>query len=690
MIRSDSSHDNERADGGRDAPLSYHGLVLDNFQAQAIQSIDQGHSVIVGAPTGAGKTLIAEYALDRSLREGRRIIYTAPVKALSNQKFRDFSAMYGDRIGILTGDVSIHPEAQALIMTTEILRNTIFENPRRLTDVDYVIFDEVHYIDDEERGTVWEESIIFAPEHIRFVCLSATVPNLRQFAAWIRHIRRTPVDVIEEHRRPVPLAHHLYIQGFGIGSLADLRKMDERLRRTQGAGWEDWRRITGGRDKDLLDRDAQRLWRRKLLDHIQANRQLPALYFVFSRRECEQQAEDNAFRNLLSPEERDRAGRLLADLGKRFGLLGEPSFEQLHRLLMRGIGYHHAGLLPTVKEVVERMFTANLVKLIFATETFALGINMPARTVIFDTLHKFDGERRSYLKTRDYQQMAGRAGRRGMDEFGHVYASVEWPFVHYDQVERILTEPVEEVDSQFNLSYSTLLSLYARLGKNIFEACEKSFANFRSKHRRGGRQRFQTSGSFRSMLDQVRRRLNLLRHLGYIDGERLTEKGQFARRINGYELQVTELLYEGLLDQLSAEQMNVVFNAIVFESKKKVWYEKIERRRLGAVRDRAVRLVHEIRFQEKIHGVSEPVKELDFLLAAAVDQWSRGCEWADLESYTSASDGDLVRAFRLTHQLERQVFHAMEQNHPIRERLRKGMLALNRDVVDAERQLRLG
>jgi len=690
VIRTDSPNDPEPPAGDHGAPPTYRGFVLDDFQIQAIHALEQGHSVLVGAPTGAGKTLIAEYALDRCMREGRRIIYTAPVKALSNQKFRDFSGVYGDRIGVLTGDVSINPEAQALIMTTEILRNTIFENPRRLAEVDYVIFDEVHYIDDEERGTVWEESIIFAPEHIRFVCLSATVPNLRQFAAWIRHIRKVPIEVIEELRRPVPLAHHLYLQGFGIGGLADLKKMDEKLRRTRGAGWEDWRRITGGRDKDLLDREGQRLWRRKLLDHIQASRQLPALYFVFSRRECEERAEDNVFRSLLTQEERERADDLLADLGERYALVGEPAFEKLHRLLMRGIGYHHAGLLPTVKEVVERMFTANLVKLIFATETFALGINMPARTVIFDSLHKFDGVRRSYLKTREYQQMAGRAGRRGMDEFGHVYASVEWPFVHYDQVERILTGPVEEVDSQFNLSYSTLLSLYVRLGKNLFEACEKSFANFRSEHPRGGKQRTHGGGAFRGMVDQVRRRLNFLRHLGYIEGDGLSEKGEFARRINGYEIQVTEFLFQGLLDQLSAEQMNVVFNAIVFEAKKKVWYEKIERRRLGAVRDRAVRMVHDLRFQEKTHGIAESTKELDFLFAAGVDAWSRGCEWADLESYTSASDGDIVRAFRLTNQLERQVYHAVDPAHPIRERLKKGMASLNRDVVDAERQLRLG
>lgn len=676
---------------GTDPPphLEYRGFLLDDFQVQAIRALDLGHSVLVGAPTGAGKTLIAEYALDRCMREGRRIIYTAPVKALSNQKFRDFSGVYGDRIGVLTGDVSINPDAQALIMTTEILRNTIFENPRRLSEVDYVIFDEVHYIDDEERGTVWEESIIFAPEHIRFVCLSATVPNLRQFAAWIREIRKTPIDVVEELRRPVPLAHHLYIQGHGMGTLEDLRRMDERLRKTRDRKWEDWARITGGREKDLLDRDGQRMWRKKLLDYIQENRQFPVLYFVFSRRECEERSQDNVFRNLLTTAERDRAARMLDELSEKYAMRGDPAYEKLERLLLRGIGYHHAGLLPTLKEIVERMFTANLVKLVFATETFALGINMPARTVVFDALHKFDGVRRAYLKTREYQQMAGRAGRRGMDEFGHVYASVEWPFVHYDQVERILTGPVEEVDSQFNLSYATLMNLHVRLGKNLFEACEKSFANFRAQHPRS-KARFHTAGAFKSMVDQVRRRMAFLRHMGYIDDAGVTEKGAFARRINGYEIQVTEFLFEGLLDQLGPEQMNVLFNAIVFESKKRVWYEKIDRKRVGHVRDKAMRIIHEVRFQEKTHGIVAQTKELDFLLAASVDAWSHGCEWADLESYTAASDGDLVRAFRLTHQLERQVVHAVPPDAPIRERLRKGMGALNRDVVDAERQLRLG
>jgi superfamily II RNA helicase len=205
--------------------MFYKQYKLDRFQEEAIRSLDQNNSVIVAAPTGAGKTLIAEYAVEKHIQTGRQIIYTAPIKALSNQKYRDFTHDYGDKIGLITGDVVINPEAPVLIMTTEIFRNTIFDDINRLNDIQYVIFDEIHFIDDIERGTVWEESIIFAPQHIKFICLSATIPNLREFAAWMRSVRHSKIDVVSETERPVPLEHRFFIKGYGLGWLDEFKEI---------------------------------------------------------------------------------------------------------------------------------------------------------------------------------------------------------------------------------------------------------------------------------------------------------------------------------------------------------------------------------------------------------------------------------------------------------------------------------
>lgn len=645
----------------------------------------------MSAPTGAGKTLIAEYALEKAVAEGRRIIYTAPIKALSNQKFRDFSAQYGDRIGIVTGDVTLNPDASAVIMTTEIFRNTIFDDPERLADVGYVIFDEVHFLDDPERGTVWEESIIFAPEHIRILALSATVPNLERFAGWIRETRSGRLAVIAEMGRPVPLRHQLFIQGFGIGMLKDLRRLDEEIKQGKHRRWETWNDLLR-RDRvqeDLLTERGQFQWRTHLLDHLHAQDQFPCLYFIFNRRECEARAAESKERELLQPEERRRVEALFAELCERFDVKGEPSVRTLHDLACRGIAYHHAGMLPTHKEIVERLFTSGLIKLLFATETFALGINMPARTVVFDTLHKFDGVKRSYLKAREYQQMAGRAGRRGIDEVGFVYSNVEWPFARFESVENVIAGDNEEIRSQFSLGYATLLGLWRRLGKDLYEACERSFSNYEHRQRGRGRGRQEGSG-YADMVDQVRRRLALLRDLKYIDGPDLTERGDLAAQIYGWELQVTELFAAGLFDRLSEDQLNVVMASLVFEAKKSCIYRRLERDVLGSVKGKVYRLVDGIRTREKMLGVRVLTREADFKLSAAVWAWSRGEDFADLDRYTSASDGDLVRTFRQIAQLERQLLRALPAHDRLAQKLKHAVERISRDEVDAERLLRWG
>ncbi len=717
-----------RPEGGAELIL-YKGLALDAFQAEAIHHIEKGRSVLVAAPTGAGKTLIAEYAIDRALQLGRRLIYTAPIKALSNQKFRDFTREHGERVGILTGDVVLNGRAQVLIMTTEIFRNTLLDDPTRLDDVEYVIFDEVHFMDDPERGTVWEESIIFAPPQVRFLCLSATIPNLRHFAAWIRRIRGSPVEIVEERRRPVPLEHQLWIDGAGLGTLEDLKKMEAEWREGRPAHRDASREPAHGRGHGRgrdrgQDREREDDWRRLLLDQIQEQGRLPCLYFLFNRRECRERALENRGRRLLDAGSAARARAMVDGLAEKFGLGPDSGVNEIRELAEKGIAYHHAGVLPTIKEIVERLFTSGLIRLLFATETFAMGVNMPARSVVFDTLHKFDGVRRGFLKTREYQQMAGRAGRRGMDPVGWVYAHVEWPMMGYGPVARILQGETEPVRSQFNLSYATLLNLYARLGKDIYKACEKSYSNFcegggegagaeageeggpeaggarrrqgrerrPARERRTGRGRLEPregrAEGFSGMVDQVKRRLNALAELGYLEGRRPTPKGELAARIYGYEIQVAELMTAGLFDACSEDQLNVLFCAVVFEAKKGDWYRRPTPEMLPAARRKAFVAIDRVVAAERSCGVRTPTKTLDFKLAAAIWSWSRGCNFVDLARQTSASDGDLVRNFRLVLQLERQVIRALGPQDRLSRKLERCTRKLDRDVVDAERQLR--
>lgn len=648
--------------------MQYAGFTLDPFQEQAIAAIGQGHSVIVAAPTGAGKTLIAEYAIDLAMQRGRQIVYTAPIKALSNQKFRDFSAKYPDRVGILTGDVSINYNAPCLIMTTEIFRNTLLEDPDRLARVDYAIFDEFHYIHDIERGTVWEESVIFAPPRISFVCLSATMPNLDELAGWMRQVRETPVEMVLEESRPVPLEHALWVDGYGLHSVESL----ERLLHDLGRGQHIPRRPHLGSEA--------------LLDHIAAAGRLPVLYFCFNRRLCEARAEANARRKLLTPEEAARVAAMFDDLAERFDVAAEPSAVLMGELVRHGVAFHHAGILPTLKEVVERLFTTGLIKMLFTTETFALGVNMPAQTVVLDSIEKFHGTHFGYLRAREYQQMAGRAGRRGMDSRGYVYARIDTDEVTLDGVKRVVAGRPERIESQFNLSYATILSLYGRWGGRLFDACERSFAAYQNRLRQRGHKGGALAPSLRK---QVERRLKVLQALGYLGKRGITEKGEFALRFAGYELQTTELFFAGLFRELGPHGINVLANAMVHEARKGEHDRHVPRQLLSHVRRRAMRVVRNIYNLERRLNIADPVRKLEFSLAAAVNAWSRGADFADLASHTVAAEGDMIRSLRMTIQILREMRRATDDD-VLRRRLREAEAAINRGPVDAERQLRAG
>jgi superfamily II RNA helicase len=678
--------------------IEFKGYTLNPFQVEAAKAIEAGKNVLLAAPTGSGKTLVAEYAIEHAVRAGRRAIYTSPIKALSNQKFRDFKAD-GLRVGLMTGDLTLDPDAPLVIMTTEIFRNAVFEDAARFRDCDFAIFDEVHFVDDVDRGTVWEESLIFAPEHVRFVGLSATIANLHEFGKWIRTVRPQELAVIEHTRRPVPLSHRLFHPDAGVFQLEQRSRavtFHERAAAREGrhgvrAGRRERERSRWG-DKRERGRGRRIAFGPRpyvqLLDELQHRALLPLLYFCFSRKECEIKAERSMGRMLLNRAERERMRTLFDEICARFELQPDedPGLRGILGRALTGVGYHHAGMLPIHKEVVERLFTSGLLRMLFTTETFALGINMPARTVVFDLLRKFDGVQMDYMKARDYLQMAGRAGRQGLDKSGLVISILEDEDLLEAPLSRYHSGKVEGITSRFNLSYSTILNLFDRLGsKGLLEAYDKSFAAFQSQ---------QGSASARAKKKAAAHaalslRLQVLRDAGFLDDKGLLPRGKLAQRINGYEIQVAELMFSGVLETMDMHQLAATFTALIHEDRRRA-DPAAARRAPGPGMQAVTDAVRRFVAIETLHGIAHPIKEPDWGVAAAIDSWSRGGTVEDLERLAHTDAGDVVRTLRMAIQMMRQVRVSIGQKNQLAARLEEAIVAVNRDVVDAKRQFELG
>ncbi|MBF0500593.1 MAG: DEAD/DEAH box helicase [Candidatus Riflebacteria bacterium] len=454
--------------------ISYRNFKLDPFQIQAITEIENGHSLVLAAPTGSGKTLVAEYLIEKVLKTNQRIIYTSPIKALSNQKFRDFSALYGDRIGILTGDVVINRDAQALIVTTEVYRNMAIEDPEALHDIAYVIFDEIHYLGDIERGTVWEESIIFSPKNVRFLALSATIPNADEFARWIETNADQLVKVIVSEKRAVPLTY-LFFHDKVMMNFKDLSRRVGRKSASDDV--PEVRRTRGPRGEK--EADQRHLIILKTL-HLQDR--LPLLYFAFSRAVVDDMAWQAAKQfDFTTSEEKRNIDAAFAACLEKYKIGDLESAHILGDQLRRGVGRHHAGLLPQLKELVEILFAERLLRVLYVTETFAMGVNMPARTVAFDALKKYDGRSFRSLKTLEFRQISGRAGRRGIDEMGWVVIPWLPRDTELEDLERIVYGDVEPLLSQFDLSFNSVLNLYAgHENEEIRTILKRNFAQFQA------------------------------------------------------------------------------------------------------------------------------------------------------------------------------------------------------------------
>ncbi|WP_329130216.1 DEAD/DEAH box helicase [Streptomyces sp. NBC_01476] len=474
---------------------------LDPFQIEACQALEAGSGVLVAAPTGSGKTIVGEFAVHLALAEGRKCFYTTPIKALSNQKYNDLAKRYGaDKVGLLTGDNSVNGDAPVIVMTTEVLRNMLYANSPALEGLGYVVMDEVHYLSDRFRGAVWEEVIIHLPPSVTLVSLSATVSNAEEFGDWLDTVRGDTKVIVSEHR-PVPLWQHVMAgrrmydlfeeKAGGAGQQAGRREVNADLLRL--AREENQRtfhpRAKRGReaDRERERRARSRMWtpsRAEVIDRLDSEGLLPAITFIFSRAGCEAAVQQCLYAGLRLNNDEGRA-RVRAIVEERTRAIPD---EDLHVLgyfewlegLERGIAAHHAGMLPTFKEVVEELFVQGLVKAVFATETLALGINMPARTVILEKLVKWNGETHADITPGEYTQLTGRAGRRGIDVEGHAVVLWQRGF-DPGAVAGLAGTRTYPLRSSFKPSYNMAVNLVGQFGRHRSrELLETSFAQFQA------------------------------------------------------------------------------------------------------------------------------------------------------------------------------------------------------------------
>jgi ATP-dependent RNA helicase HelY len=467
---------------------------LDDFQVRACRALEDGSGVLVAAPTGAGKTVVGEFAVHLSLAEGQKCFYTTPIKALSNQKYADLVARYGpEKVGLLTGDNAINGDAPIVVMTTEVLRNMLYARSPALENLGHVVMDEVHYLADRMRGAVWEEVIIHLSQSVRLVSLSATVSNTEEFADWLVTVRGHTEVVVSEHR-PIPLWQHMLVGKrmfdlFDSADAAAAREVDPELLRYTRDLMRRQEVFAPGRDRGRGRPRGPRAGglvpsRAAVIERLDSEGLLPAITFIFSRAGCDAAVQQclRAGLRLTTPEEREEIRRIVEARTRHLAAedLQVLGYWEWFEGLQRGLAAHHAGMLPTFKEVVEDLFVRGLVKAVFATETLALGINMPARTVVLEKLVKFNGETHADITAGEYTQLTGRAGRRGIDVEGH--AAVVWaPGVDPRQVAGLASTRTYPLRSSFRPSYNMAVNLVGSVGRErARELLESSFAQFQA------------------------------------------------------------------------------------------------------------------------------------------------------------------------------------------------------------------
>ena len=669
----------------RDAFVAGLGFGLDDFQARAIDAIDAGRNVLVSAPTGSGKTLIANYGISRALQENVRAFYTTPLKALSNQKFAELGHLFGvENVGLLTGDTSIRRDAPIVVMTTEVLRNMLLSDAGRVRDLGLVVMDEVHYLQDPFRGGVWEEVIILTPSEVRFIALSATIANAPFVGEWLGEVRG-PTSVIVESTRPISLHNHVAYTRRGQRSpeLLDLtddgrlsdgaRKLDATMKNARkfrpGPQWRGNRSsappppILAPRRSDLL----------RVLDDADMS---PSIFFIFSRSACDQ-AVDHCRRDGLRftssddvrQIERIAYGRVAEFSDDDLRALEFPYFLECLRL---GLAAHHAGMVPAFREIVERCFEAGLLGVVFATETLALGVNMPARTVVLERFTKFSDSGRNLLTSGEYAQMTGRAGRRGLDDEGHAVVCFA-PEVSLADIGRIALSPPPDLHSSFRPTYNFTANLIHHVDyETAVTLLERSFAQFEANRRPGGARR--------PLVDLLQSRQSVLHDLGYADEWRLTEKGLALRRVyHENDLLLTEAWSDGAFDDIEEGALAALLSCFAYEgrrTKPKPVTKGTQQKRPKVIKDRlgpgrradiAERYNFVRSVQARVIEVESAyrvkhAKDLDDGFARAMAAWARGAnlsttlEAADVETGYTAP-GDFVRHAKQVADLCEQLSH---------------------------------
>ncbi len=777
---------------------------LDDFQVESAFHLAEGRSVLVAAPTGTGKTVVAEFAIWQARRDGNRAIYTAPLKALSNQKFRDLRAKYGEReVGLLTGDIVQNPAAPIVVMTTEIYRNMLLEGSRvarqspaaeadelvapvrararrgvvvagedaeaadvaamarrarideELSGVGCVIFDELHYLSDPERGPVWEEAIIHSPAHVTFVGLSATVSNADELRRWIAQVHG-PMSLIFHDERAVPLEHYFFYEGKlhlvqdadghrverfpGVGGEAKLARMLNRHRRyaypeetsetpaspaRPGSGTMRERLEAAGTPSggtsapsSASAEEEQPQQKRapepsEVLTALRSAGMLPALYFLPGRRAVEEAAQSAAGHLLVSPEQRTR---LHEEVQQWVRLLPkeDQKLDQVRRmaaLLPRGIGFHHAGLLPALKVMVETLFARGELRAVFATDTLALGINMPARSVVVGSMSKFDGTQMRLLTPNEYQQLTGRAGRRGMDEHGAAILLYS-PWDPFEQAFAQLTAPLLPVVSAFTIRYNSVLNLWRPGDFDLLRhAVAASLREFQRRDRRwgGGRarpedeimlsarrgRRARQDGSqalSRAAAAELNATVYVLRMLGYIDeDDELTLRGRMLRAIfHPAGIVLTELVLSDAFEDLDPGELADVMSWFTYDNSDRTlrnFYTLSQR--LQGVRQQVYRVERLVQALEYEEGVSISPGIVESFHSIALNWW-RGAPLSGLLKRIDLAEGDLLVTLNQTIDLAQQVQAALGQVIDARDLWDVGKPGTRRARESADQRERLG
>ncbi|MFA6089773.1 MAG: helicase-related protein, partial [Candidatus Woesearchaeota archaeon] len=511
---------------------------------------------------------------------------------------------------------------------------------------------------DIERGVVWEESLIFSPSHIRFLCLSATIPNAQEFADWMSTIKKHPVEIVRNPKRIVPLEHSVYTVQDGIMSMEKAKSIIE----------YDKRYAYGAKKKEMrqLDQKDHAFAHRGLIKQLQTMNALPCIHFIFSRALCESKAMDLERRaDFLNPKEKVIvadyfASKMTSDV-KDF-----QSVIVVKQLVSKGIGVHHAGMLPILKEIVENLFGLGYIKVLFATETFAVGINMPAKTVIFNSVEKFDGISFRYLNSKEYFQLAGRAGRRGIDSFGRVISLIEKSYVDIDRLIKISTKDTEPIQSQFKLSVNSVLNMLKNhKSDEISEILKQNFSHYLDAKR----------NKKTHFIHEFKERVYILTQLGYIVGEKITDKGDFASNIYSNEVQITELFYTGLWKQLNQKELLILIAAIIHETRRG---ESFDKEGITPIYNKISNVV----MQNKILNADLNKANLKKVIKF-VSRWYDGATFEEMITLSNLLEGDIIRMFRQIIDYARQIKHSTKDVE-LDEFLTLAMNKIDRDVVKVQ------